>query len=98
MKRILLRLYDGEICHEEKCNLKTEEYRSMRQAHYQHYEDFIEQLKSLDPPLHKKFIHIMDEQLDEVPLELSGTFLEGFRLGARIMIEVYQGNYTDHEE
>jgi hypothetical protein len=40
----------------------------------------------------------MDEQLDEVPLELSGTFLEGFRLGARIMIEVYQGNYTDHEE
>ena len=40
----------------------------------------------------------MGEQLDEVPLELSGTFLEIFRLGARIMIEVYQVNYTDHEE
>ena len=98
MKSILLRLYDGEIYPPEQFNLKTEEYRSMRQAHYQHYEDFIEQLKSLDPPLHEKFIDIMDEQLDEIPLELSGTFLEGFRLGARIMIEIYQGNYTDHEE
>ena len=98
MKSILLRLYDGEIYPAEQFNLDTEEYRSMRQAHQQHYEDFIEQLKSLDPPLDEKFIHIMDEQLDEVPLERSGTFLEGFRLGARIMIEVYQGNYTDQEE
>ena len=40
MKSILLRLYDCEICPAEQFNLKTEEYRSMRQAHYQHYEDF----------------------------------------------------------
>ena len=53
MKSILLRLYDGEIYPAEQFNLKTEEYRSMRQAHYQHYENFIEQLKSLDPPLRK---------------------------------------------
>lgn len=98
MKSILLRLYEGEIYPAEQFNLKTEEYRSMCQKHYQHYDDFIEQLKSLDPPLHEKFIHIMDEQLDEVPFELSGTFLEGFRLGARMMIEVYQSNYTDLEE
>lgn len=97
MKSILLRLYDGEIFPAEQFNLKTEEYRSMSQTHYQHYEDFIEQLKSLEPPLHEKFIHIMDEQIEEVPLKLSETFLEGFRLGARIMIEVYQDNYTDHE-
>ena len=70
----------------------------MRQAQYQHYEDFIEKLKSLAPPLHEKFIDIMDEQLDTVPLELSGSFLDGFRLGARMMIEVYQSNYTDLEE
>ena len=41
MKSILLRLYDGEICPAKQFNLKTEEYRSMRQAHYQHYEDFL---------------------------------------------------------
>ncbi|MCR1842958.1 DUF6809 family protein [Murimonas intestini] len=98
MKSILLRLYDGEICPAEQFGLKTEEYRSMRQAQYQHYEDFIEKLKSLAPPLHEKFIDIMDEQLDTVPLELSGSFLDGFRLGARMMIEVYQSNYTDLEE
>ena len=52
MKSILLRLYDGEIYPAEQFNLKTEEYRSMRQAHYQHYENFIEQLKSLDRKIH----------------------------------------------
>ena len=98
MKSILLRLYDGEFYPAEQFNLKTEEYRSLRQKQYQHYEDFIEKLKSLDPPLHEKFIDIMDEQLDTVPLELSGTFLDGFRLGARMMIEIYQSNYTDLEE
>lgn len=40
MKSILLRLYDGEICPAEQFGLKTEEYRSMRQAQYQHYEDY----------------------------------------------------------
>ena len=83
MKSVLLRLYDGEICPAEQFGLKTEEYRSMRQAQY---------------PLHEKFIDIMDEQLDTFPLELSGSFLDGFRLGARMMIEVYQSNYTDLEE
>lgn len=76
MKSILLRLYDGEICPAEQFSLKTDEYRSMRQAQYQHYEDFIEKLKSLAPPLHEKFIDIMDEQLDTVPLELSGSWEE----------------------
>ena len=45
MKSILLRLYDGEICPAEQFNLKTEEYRSMRQAHYQHYEDFYDRIQ-----------------------------------------------------
>lgn len=48
----------------------------MCQAHYQHYEDLAEKLKSFDPPLQEKFIEIMDEQLVTVPLELSGTFLD----------------------
>ena len=56
MKSVLLRLYDGEICPAEQFGLKTEEYRSMRQAQYQHYEDFIEKLKSLAPPLHEKSV------------------------------------------
>lgn len=62
MKSILLRLYDGEIYPAEQFNLKTEEYRSLRQKQYQHYEDFIEKLKSLA----KIFASISSRSLGEI--------------------------------
>lgn len=37
----------------------------------------------------------MDEQLDTLPLEMSEMFIDGFRLGARMMIEIYQKDFTD---
>lgn len=98
MKSILLKLYQGELFPSEQINVKTEEYQAMRRKHFKHYEDFSAQLKALNPPLDETFISIMDEQLDAVPLEVAGTFIEGFRLGARMIIEIYQGNYSDSEE
>ena len=74
---------------------KIEEYRKLRQQHYKHYEDFVKQLKVLEPPLDKHFVEIMDEQLDTLPLEMSEMFIDGFRLGARMMIEIYQKDFTD---
>lgn len=32
----------------------------------------------------------MDEEFDAVPLELSETFISGFRLGAKMMIEIFE--------
>ena len=32
----------------------------------------------------------MDEQLDLCPLELTESFLDGFRLGARLAIELFE--------
>ena len=61
----------------------------------EHYEDFVKQLKVLEPPLDKHFVEIMDEQLDTLPLEMSEMFIDGFRLGARMMIEIYQKDFTD---
>jgi len=34
----------------------------------------------------------MDEQLDVIPYEFSEMFIDGFRLGARIMIDIFQGD------
>lgn len=46
-------------------------------------------LSKLDPPLDKRFGEIMDERLDVMLYELSEMFVSGFRLGARIMTEVF---------
>lgn len=91
MKSVLEQLYDGEIYPAEQVNVRTEEYRQMRREHYSHYEDFIEKLKTLNPPLDERFIAIMDEQIDAFPLETAETFIFGFRLGARIILEVLEG-------
>ena len=42
--------------------------------------------------LHKQFIKIIDELSETTPYEFSEMFMGGFRLGVRIMIDVF------HEE
>ena len=84
MKSILTELYEGNIFPAEQYSPRSEEYRQIHQNHYKHYDNFIETLSKLEPPLDKQFIKIMDEQLDVIPYE--------FRLGARIMIDIFQGN------
>lgn len=98
MKSLLLQLYDGEIYPAEQYAPKAEEYRKLWREHYKHHEEFISQLKKTEPPLDERFIEIMDEQLKTVPLEISEMFIDGFRLGARMMIEVYQKDFTDTYE
>ncbi len=92
MKSILSSLYEGQISPVEQYSPKIEEYQKMRQEHYLHYKDFIKTLSRLTPPLDKRFIEIMDEQLNVIPYEFSEIFIDGFRLGARIMTEVFQGD------
>ena len=93
MKSLLLQLYDGEVYPAEQYTPKTEEYRKLRQEHYKHYEDFVKQLKVLEPPLDKQFIKIIDKdkQLDAFPLEM---FIEDFHLSARMVIKNYQKTFT----
>ncbi len=99
MKSILTELYEGRIFPAEQYSPRSEEYRKIHQEHYQHYDDFIETLSKVNPPLDKRFIEIMDEQLDVIPYEFSEMFIDGFRLGARIMIDIFQGDLgiREHE-
>ena len=85
-------LYEGKIFPAEQYSPRSEEYQKNNQEHYQHYDDFIETLSKVNPPLDKRFIEIMDEQLDVIPYEFSEMFIDGFRLGARIMIDIFQGD------
>ena len=90
VKNVLEQLYNGEIFPAEQYAPKGEEYRKIHQGHYHHYEDFIEVLAKLEPPLDKRFIKIMDEQLDVIPYEFSEMFIDGFKLGAKMMAEVFR--------
>lgn len=90
MKNVLEQLYNGEIFPAEQHAPRSEECRKIYQGNYNHYDDFIELLSKLNPPLDKRFIEIMDKQLDVIPYEFSEMFIDGFKLGAKIMAEVFR--------
>lgn len=86
----ITKLFNGEIYPAEQYRPKTEENRGLYRESYQKYNEFVEKLNSLDPDLNQKFIEILDSQFDVLPIEMSEMFIDGFKLGARLMIELYQ--------
>ena len=85
MNSVLDELYHGNLCPEEQYVPQMEEYKAKQAANFRHYEDFLAQL---DDPLRKRFVEILDEQYECIPYDTSQMFINGFRLGARLMLEV----------
>ena len=88
MNTLLQQLYNGEIYPAEQYRPVLEEYKVMRKKHMENYDNFVEKL---DSSLKMEFISIMDEQLDTLPLDFYQMFSDGFKLGAKMMIEVLNG-------
>lgn len=87
MDTVLRALYNGEIYPAEQYRPVTEEYRAILNERLIDYQNFI---KKLDSSLADEFKRIMDEQLDHVHIEHSQMFIDGFRLGAKMIIEIYE--------
>lgn len=85
MSTLLQQLYNGEIFPAEQYRPFLEEYKVMRKKHMENYDSFIQKL---DSPLDKEFIEIMDEQLNTLPFDFFEMFSGGFKLGAKMMIEI----------
>lgn len=95
MKPILLQLYDGNISPLERFSPHSKEYMEKRRTQANHYETFIAKLEKLDPALSREYFKIMDEQIDLHPIEASEMFIDGFCLGARMMIEIFDNDFAD---
>ena len=89
MKTILQQLYDGEIDPAAQFLPMEKELRRIYQKYYKDYDDFVEIPSKLNPPLDQRFIEIMDEQFERTPHDFSAMFIGGFRLGVKIMAEVF---------
>lgn len=85
--KTLLDLYYGKISPAEHYQPQIEEYTTLLKKHYQHYDEF---MKKLGSPLDKEFESIMDEQLDMLPFGFPQAFIDGFRLGAKIILEILE--------
>lgn len=91
MKSILQALYDGKLYPAEQYAPKSKEYQTISHEYSRHCHDFSDALAELDPPMANQFEKILEEQNETMSYELSEMFIDGFRLGARIMIDVFHG-------
>lgn len=95
MKSILLELFQGEITPLERYAATLKEYKEQWDNTLKSENSFV---KKLDDPLRAEFEKLMDDHFDLIPLEMSDVFVEGFRIGARIMLEsLWDKNNNDPE-
>lgn len=88
MRSILEQLYYGKIFPAEQFHPVQSNYRKIQKEASQRYEDFARELEKLDPDLGTRFTQIMDEHSRIFSMECTSNYIDGFRLGAQIMIEV----------
>lgn len=86
MDKILRALYRGEIYPAEQYRPTTKDYKVAYQEYNKRYDDFIAKIGS---PFDKEFERIMEEYRNTFSMELSKMFIEGFRLGAKLVIEIF---------
>ena len=91
MKSILEQLYEGEIYGVDRYKTTVKQHRKKRKKLAEIEERF---LSKLDQPLREEYSDLTDRLIDLLPYESEEAFIDGFCLGARIILEVteYQNN------
>ena len=92
MRKILQELYECKIYPSEQYAPMTEQYKNLKKQHQKHYTDF---KSKLDSSLAEEFDTILDEKSSAITMELTEMFIYGFKLGAKMMIEILQQEHTE---
>lgn len=87
MDKILRMLYEGKINPLEQNHPKTREHIKRQKEFVLHFDAF---QKKLEGPLNEEFEKLRGEEQDLTYLEYLQMFIDGFRFGVRMMIEVYE--------
>ena len=84
LKSILLELFQGEIAPLDRYKVILKEYKEQWENTMKSENSFV---KKLDEPLREEFEKLMDD-----------VFAEGFRIGARMMVESLWGKDSNEPE
>lgn len=89
MKSVLEQMYHGDLYPYSKFKTTIEEFQKDRDKAFHSYTTFLEKLP---PELQEEFEQLMDEHIHLLPQEMEQNFIDGFKIGARLMAEVYGKN------
>lgn len=85
MQKIIEKLYNGEIYPAEQLNVRVYGYEEARKNAGQAHDEFESQLCQ---PMKEELDEMMMKHMHESSLEDTQAFVDGFKLGARMMAEI----------
>ena len=91
MNKILEDLYEGRVYPSEQYKPITKYYTHLRKEQQKHYDEF---KRKIDSSLIEEFDDIIDEKCNAISIELSEMFIYGFKIGAKMMMEILQETDT----
>ena len=94
MQSTLYQLYKGELHPLEHYTSLLKEYQDLLKKHHLRYDHLEGELEKINPQLKQHLVRLLDEQFEEIYWETAQMFIDGFCLGAKIMVEVYQKDFT----
>lgn len=86
MASILEQLYKGDLYPYSKFNTTVKDFKLHRDKAFHSYSEFHNKLPK---ELKEEFEALIDDHLDLLPYELQQNFIDGFCMGARIIIQVF---------
>ena len=86
MSNLLDQLYKGNLYPYSRTKTTIEELKKNKDKALKEYTDFH---KKLPGALKEEFEKLMDDHFDVLADDLEQNFIDGFRIGVRLMIEVY---------
>ncbi len=85
---ILEELYNGDIYPAENIRPRDKDYWERAKNQGRQYDELLAQCKRIEPSLAEHLAEVKENGNELISEELSVTFAEGFRLGAKMMIAV----------
>lgn len=85
-KSILEHLYQGTMVPCEKYQTILNQYSDKKDRVYNGYEAL---LNKLPHPLQEELEQVIDSHYSLLPIEYEQTFIDGFKLGVKMMMEIF---------
>lgn len=92
MQRILEQLFNGEICPNERTRISSGEYETVRNTAIQAHDVFEDKLSA---ELKKELDEVFSKDSAVNSLYNVQYFADGFKLGARLMLEILEVRTDD---
>lgn len=92
MKSIIRAIYDGNLDAADLCAGYSEAFFASQQAYWEYAKMFSAKQEKLNPALAAEFRDVIDANFDYIAREDSDIFVTGFRLGAKLIMEILDGS------